>query len=37
MVFNWVYRLLRSRHQEQMEHKAAEMVQEALKRLGPSQ
>jgi len=37
MVFNWVYRLLRSRHQEQMEQKAAEMVQEALKRIGPSQ
>jgi hypothetical protein len=27
MIFNWVYRLLRRRHQEQMEHKAAEMVQ----------
>jgi len=37
MVFNWVYRLLRSGHQEQMEHKAAEMVQEALKRLAPNQ
>jgi len=37
MVFNWVYRLLRSRHQDQMEHKAAEMVKEALKRIGPSQ
>ncbi len=35
MVFNWVYRLLRDRQQEQMEHKAAELVQEALKRLGP--
>jgi hypothetical protein len=34
MVFNWVYRLLRTRHQEQMEHKAAEMVKEALERLG---
>jgi hypothetical protein len=37
MVFNWVYRLLRSRHQDQMEHKAAEMVKEALKRIGPGQ
>jgi histone H3/H4 len=36
MVFNWVYRLLRSRHQEQMEHKAAELVQEAVERIGPS-
>jgi hypothetical protein len=37
MIFNWVYRLLRSGQQEQMEHKAAEMVQDALRRLGPSQ
>jgi hypothetical protein len=35
MVFNWVYRLLRSHQQEQMEHKAGEMVQEARKWLGP--
>ena len=33
MVFNWVYRLLRSRQQEQMEHKAEELVQEASRRL----
>jgi len=30
MVFNWVYRLLRNRQQEQMEHKAEELVKEAL-------
>jgi hypothetical protein len=29
MVFNWVYNLLRRRHQEQMEHKAAALVDEA--------
>jgi hypothetical protein len=31
MVFNWVYNLLRKRHQEQMEHKAAALVEEAIK------
>jgi hypothetical protein len=30
MVFNWVYNLLRKRHQEQMEHKAAALVSEAI-------
>jgi len=36
MVFNWVYRLLRNRQQEQMEHRAAELADQALKILGPS-
>ncbi len=36
MVFNWIYRLLRKRQQEQMEHRAAELAEQALKILGPS-
>jgi len=31
-VFNWVYNLLRPRQQQQMDHKAEELVEEALKR-----
>lgn len=34
MIFNWVYSLLRPRQQEQMEHKADEMVKNALKIIG---
>jgi hypothetical protein len=33
LVFNWVYRLLQKRQQEQMEHKARELVDEALRQL----
>ena len=36
MVFNWVYKLLRRRHQEQMAHKAAALVSEARARLDQS-
>ena len=36
-VFNWVYALLRQRYQEQMEHKAAELVKEALAKLESTQ
>ena len=32
MVFNWVYNLLRQRHQEQMEHKADTLVNEVKSR-----
>jgi hypothetical protein len=35
LVFNWVYRLLRKRKQEQMEHKAQQLVKEALAVLEP--
>jgi len=37
MVFSWVYRLLRGSQQEQMEHKAAEMVRHAQQQLGLGQ
>lgn len=36
LIFNWVYRLFRTTKEDQMNHKAAELVREAHCRLNPS-